>query len=73
MGYGKTSQRFLYVDDLSNAVEFLLDKEVNYDILNVGSGEEISILKLAELIKDILHYQGELVFDTNMPDRIQEN
>tara|TARA_B100000989_G_C19484836_1_gene446923 strand:- start:14 stop:940 length:927 start_codon:yes stop_codon:yes gene_type:complete len=67
-GTGKPLREFLYVDDLSNAVEFLLDKEVDFDILNVGSGEEITILKLAELIKDIVHYQGELVFDTNMPD-----
>ena len=67
-GTGTPLREFLYVDDLSNAVEFLLDKEVDYDILNVGSGEEISILKLAELIKDIVHYQGDLVFDTNMPD-----
>ena len=67
-GTGKPLREFLHVDDLSNAVEFLLDKEVDYEILNVGSGEEISILNLAELVKDILHFKGELVFDTNMPD-----
>jgi len=67
-GSGKPLREFLHVDDLSNAIEFLLDKEIDYELLNVGSGEEVSILKLAELIKDVINYQGELFFDTTMPD-----
>ena len=67
-GTGKPLREFLYVDDLANAVEFILNKNIQDDLINIGSGEEISILKLAELIKDVIGYEGSLVFDTSMPD-----
>ena len=50
-GSGKPLREFLYVDELSSAVEFLLDKNIDHDLLNVGSGEEISIKDLALKIK----------------------
>ena len=67
-GTGKPLREFLYVDDLANAVEFILNKNIQDDLINIVSGEEISILKLAELIKDVIGYEGSLVFDTSMPD-----
>jgi len=67
-GTGTPLREFLYVDDLANAVEFILNKNIQDDLINIGSGEEISILKLAELIKDVIGYEGSLVFDTSMPD-----
>lgn len=67
-GTGGPLREFLFVDDLSKAVEFLIDKKVETDLLNVGSGNEITIKNLAEKIKKVITYQGELIFDTSMPD-----
>ena len=67
-GSGSPFREFLYVDDLSNAIEFLLDKNLNIDLLNVGSGHEITIKNLSELIKKTIGYEGELAFDKNIPD-----
>jgi len=67
-GTGGPLREFLFVDDLSKAVEFLIDKKVETDLLNVGSGNEITIKNLAEKIKKVIAYQGELIFDTSMPD-----
>lgn len=67
-GSGKPLREFLYVDDLANAIEFLINKEIDEDLLNVGSAKEISIISLSELIKEIIGYSGSLVFDKSMPD-----
>ena len=67
-GTGEPLREFLFVDDLSKAVEFLIDKKVETDLLNVGSGNEITIKNLAEKIKKVIDYQGELIFDRSMPD-----
>ncbi len=67
-GSGKPLREFLFVDDLAHAINFLLDLEVDYDILNVGSGNEISIYDLALKIKKVIGYKGQLIFDSSMPD-----
>ena len=67
-GTGGPLREFLFVDDLSKAVEFLIDKKVETDLLNVGSGNEITIKNLAEKIKKVIDYKGELIFDRSMPD-----
>jgi len=67
-GTGKPLREFLFVDDLADAINFLLDVETEHDLLNVGSGEEISIADLAVKIKNLLKFEGELEFDKNMPD-----
>ena len=67
-GSGKPLREFLYVDDLSDSIEFLLDKELSENILNVGSSREISIYDLALLIKSVLKFDGELKFDNTKPD-----
>ena len=67
-GSGKPLREFLFVDDLAEAINFLLDLEVDYDILNVGSGKEISIYDLAVKIKQVIGYDGQLIFDSSMPD-----
>ena len=67
-GSGKPLREFLFVDDLAEAINFLLDLEIDYDILNVGSGKEISIYDLAVKIKQVIGYDGQLVFDSSMPD-----
>ena len=67
-GTGKPFREFLFVDDFADAVQFIIDNNVNEKLLNVGSGEEISILDLVELIKEIIKFEGELVFDLDKPD-----
>jgi GDP-L-fucose synthase len=49
-------------------VEFLIDKETNEDILNVGSGEEVSIKELANKLKTVIGYDGDFLYDTTKPD-----
>lgn len=67
-GTGKPLREFLYVDELSEAIEFLLDKEVEHDLLNIGSGEEVSIKDLALKIRNLVQYDGEVNYDTSKPD-----
>jgi len=67
-GSGTPLREFLYVDDLAEAVSFLLDKSYEDDMYNVGFGEEISIMDLAYKIKNIINFQGDLAFDSSMPD-----
>jgi GDP-L-fucose synthase len=67
-GTGKPLREFLYVDDLSSAIKFIIKNDINIDLLNVGSGEEISILELANKIKNIVQYDGIIELDSNKPD-----
>jgi GDP-L-fucose synthase len=67
-GSGTPLREFLYVDDLALAIEFLIDKNLEKSLINVGSNQEISIKDLAFLIKEIINYDGELVFDKSKPD-----
>lgn len=67
-GSGKPKREFLFVDDLADCIEFLLDKDTSNSLLNVGSGEEISIYNLAKKIKNVINYEGDLIFDKNKPD-----
>ncbi|NGX54805.1 MAG: GDP-L-fucose synthase [Chlamydiae bacterium] len=67
-GSGKPLRDFLYVDDLAEALLFLLEGYRESLHINVGSGEEISILELAKLVADVVGFQGEIVTDPSMPD-----
>ena len=67
-GTGKPLREFLYVDDLSEAIKFIVENGINDDLINVGSGEEISIYELSLLIKEIVNYDGEIIFDKTKPD-----
>ncbi len=67
-GSGKPLREFLYVDDLSFAIKKIIETNPKQNLINVGSGSEISIKDLASLIKEITSYKGELIFDTNKPD-----
>ncbi len=67
-GTGKPRREFLFVDDLADALVFLMDNYDDPDIINVGTGEDLTIKELAETIKDIIGYEGEIVFDTSKPD-----
>ena len=67
-GSGKPRREFLHVDDAAEACVFLLEKYDSPEIINVGCGEDISIRELAELICDVVGFQGELAWDTTKPD-----
>jgi len=74
-GTGKPRREFLYVDDLADAIYFLMNKIDAKDIyeqgithLNIGTGEDLTIAELAELIKNIVGFEGEIVYDTSKPD-----
>ena len=67
-GSGRPRREFLHVDDLAAACLFLLAKYDSAEIINVGCGEDISIRELAELICEIVGFQGDLVWDATKPD-----
>src|SRR5213596_1170706 len=67
-GSGRPRREFLHVDDLAAACLFLLEEYDSAKIINVGCGEEISIRELAELICEIVGFQGNFVWDATKPD-----
>jgi GDP-L-fucose synthase len=67
-GTGKPRREFLHVDDLASACLLLLEKYDSPEIINVGCGQDISIRELAELICDVVGFDGELAWDTTKPD-----
>jgi GDP-L-fucose synthase len=67
-GNGAPLREFLYVDDLATAIILLIKKKIKYSIINVGSGEEISIINLAKLISKILNYKVNFIFDKKKPN-----
>lgn len=67
-GSGKPLREFLNVDDLADACLYLMDHYSGNEFFNVGSGKEITILELAEMVKKVTGYQGEIVMDSSKPD-----
>ena len=67
-GSGEPRREFLHVDDLASACLFLLEHYDSPEIINVGCGKDISICELAELICDVVGFDGELVWDATKPD-----
>lgn len=67
-GSGKPFREFLHVDDLADACLFLMSNYNSSEIINIGTGKDLSIAELAYLIKDIIEYDGNIIFDTSKPD-----
>ena len=67
-GSGSPKREFLHVDDLANACVHLMETYNEEQLVNIGTGEDISIKNLALLIKKIVGYEGELAFDASKPD-----
>lgn len=67
-GTGSPMREFLHVDDLADAAVYLMNNYDNSEIVNVGTGEDVTIRQLAELIRDTVGYKGELKWDTEKPD-----
>jgi GDP-L-fucose synthase len=67
-GTGAAKREFLHVDDLADACVFLMNNYDNGEIINIGSGEDVSIKEIAELMKKIIGFQGKIAWDTSKPD-----
>lgn len=67
-GTGKPLREFLFIEDFASAIEFIIEKNVNPGLYNIGSNEEVSIKTLVEIIKKVVGFQGELNFDESKPD-----
>ncbi len=67
-GSGTPRREFLHVDDLADAVVFLLETYDSGETINVGVGEDVTIRQLAEMVADIVGFHGEIVQDTTKPD-----
>lgn len=67
-GTGKPLRDFLYVEDLSSACKFVMKNKLQESLINIGSGREISIKNIAQLLCEIIEYKGKIVFDKSKPD-----
>lgn len=67
-GTGSPLREFLFVDDLADALVFLMNEYSGEEHVNVGTGTDVSIKELAQLICKVVGYKGKLVFDTSKPD-----
>jgi GDP-L-fucose synthase len=67
-GSGSPLREFMYADDLADACVYLMHHYDEKGLINIGTGEEVSIKELALMIKDIIGYNGEIQFDTSKPD-----
>lgn len=67
-GSGNPKREFLHADDLADACVFLMENYHEAELVNIGTGEDISIRDLATLISEVVGFEGELVFDASKPD-----
>lgn len=67
-GTGTPRREFLFADDLADACVFLMEKDYSGPLLNVGTGEDITIRELAETISKVIGFEGDLRFDASKPD-----
>lgn len=67
-GTGTPKREFLHADSLADACVFLMQEYNKSGLVNIGTGEDVSIKELAYIIKEIVGYEGSLVFDTSKPD-----
>lgn len=67
-GTGSAMREFLHVDDLADACLFLMQNYNDSSIINVGSGEDVTIKELTEIVSDVVGYEGKIIWDTTKPD-----
>jgi GDP-L-fucose synthase len=67
-GSGSPRREFMHVDDLAEAINLLIQKYDSDEPINIGVGDDLSILELANLIKKIINYKGEIIWDKSKPD-----
>jgi len=67
-GSGSPRREFLYVEDLADALAFLLENYDSPEVINVGCGKDVTIRELAEIVSEVVGFQGKLIFDQSKPD-----
>ncbi len=67
-GTGNPMREFLYVDDMADACVFLMEKNINEGVFNIGSGQDVTIRELAETVMEVIGFKGKIVFDSSKPD-----
>lgn len=67
-GTGTPKREFLYVDDLADACYYLMNNYSGNEIVNIGTGQDITIKDLAILVKEVVGFEGDIYFNTEMPD-----
>ena len=67
-GTGKAMREFMFADDLADACVFLMEKGYDGGLLNIGTGKDVTIREVAELICRTVQFKGDLVFDNSKPD-----
>ena len=67
-GTGSPRREFLHVDDLADACAFLMQNYNDGEIINIGTGKDITIKELAGVIKEVVRYEGDIVWDETKPD-----
>ena len=67
-GSGKPYREFLYVEDLAEACFFLMNEYDESEIINIGSGQELSIKELTNTIIEVVGFDGKIIFDNEKPD-----
>ena len=67
-GSGTPKREFLYIDDLAKSLIFLMNEYNEAQHINIGAGEDISISDLAIIIKDIVGFEGQVIWDARKPD-----
>lgn len=67
-GTGTPKREFLFADDLADACVYLMHHYDGEELVNIGTGEDLSIRELAELVKEVTNYEGDIIFDSSKPD-----
>ena len=67
-GTGNPRREFLYVDDMADACVFLMEHGIHSGLYNVGTGTDVTIRELAEIVMEVVGFQGKMTFDTTKPD-----
>lgn len=67
-GSGSPRREFLYVDDLADALVFLMKNYSGSEIINIGAGEDMTIRELSDMVREVVGFHGEVVWDTEKPD-----
>lgn len=67
-GTGEARREFMHVDDMANAIKFMIENYNEPDFINIGTGTDISIKELALLIADMVSYKGNIIWDSSKPD-----
>ena len=67
-GSGTPRREFLYVDDLADACVFLMERDTSSELLNIGTGDDLTIAELAEIVMNVVGFRGRIAYDKSQPD-----